>query len=231
MKLSNFLTSTVNTLELFAVSTVRTMWLLWASAFGILWFILVSAFEELESLSASSFEALWLISDSTFEGMWLPWASAFEDLWLFWAAIFEDLESLSVSVAETLVMVSTMLVVIASAAYVASRLQKRTLRERAESFGQFVNRLKTLTESAQAIEEIEAEIRERQATVEKLRRDIDTYEHLKTVNRDELEAVTRVLEGELRRASRHNFWVNFLTNLKFFLLGVAASIVVTLLLG
>lgn len=76
---------------------------------------------------------------------------------------------------------------------------------------------------------IEGEIQARRALVDELRRDATRYEELARLHADEVQAVVEALQGELRvsekRASRTTLIQGFL----FFVLGVAATVVVTLL--
>jgi hypothetical protein len=71
-------------------------------------------------------------------------------------------------------------------------------------------RISTLTESlngaAKTIDAIEHEIKQRQALVEQLEREADTASKLKTLNKDQLDAVAQVLKGEIQSDQRQNFW-------------------------
>jgi hypothetical protein len=115
----------------------------------------------------------------------------------------------------------------------ASLLQaRRRIHTRGETTEQRVNRLTSaLTEATRTIEEIEREMRERQSTVDRLRRDAETYERLKEVNREEVEAVAEVLDVRLQKEGRRSFWVNVAMNFGFFVLGAVVSIITTPLIG
>jgi flagellar biosynthesis/type III secretory pathway M-ring protein FliF/YscJ len=108
-------------------------------------------------------------------------------------------------------------------------------RERSEggrSIEQRINRLTSaLSESAHTIEVVEAEIKERSDLVEKLRRDAETYEQLKNMNREEAEAVAQALRGELETQGRRSFWSNAAMNFVFFVLGVGTTVALSIIFG
>jgi flagellar biosynthesis/type III secretory pathway M-ring protein FliF/YscJ len=89
-----------------------------------------------------------------------------------------------------------------------------------ESTEQRIARLTTaLSESSHVIQEIEAEMKNRTELVEKLKRDAETYERLRNINREEAEAVAQALGGELRKEGRRSLLTNFLMNFGFSCLG------------
>jgi hypothetical protein len=71
-------------------------------------------------------------------------------------------------------------------------------------------RISTLTTSlkgaAETIGAIEQEIKQRQVLVEQLEREADTASKLKTLNKEQLDAVAQVLKGEIQGDQRRNFW-------------------------
>lgn len=85
----------------------------------------------------------------------------------------------------------------------------------------------SLQEAAQAIGDIQKEIQERHRLASKLQQDVQTYQRLKQVNAEEVEAVVQALGGEVRKEGRRNLR----TNIAFFVLGVIASAVTSLLFG
>jgi predicted translin family RNA/ssDNA-binding protein len=110
--------------------------------------------------------------------------------------------------------------------------QRREKSERGRSIEQRINRLSSaLSESAHAIQVVEAEIKERSELVEKLRRDAETYEQLKNMNREEAEAVAQALRGELKTEGRRSFWSNAAMNFLFFVLGVGTTVALSILFG
>ena len=128
--------------------------------------------------------------------------------------------------------ISLLVVLVAPAvAYLGQLLIRR--RERgAESPEQRIQRLtNSLSEAANVAGEIEAEIRRRQGVAERLQQDIQQYERLREVNQEEIEAVAQVLGGQLRKEGRRSFWVGVLMNFVFFVFGVAATVVLSLLFG
>jgi hypothetical protein len=101
-----------------------------------------------------------------------------------------------------------------------------------ESTEQRIARLTTaLSESSHVIQEIEAEMKNRTELVEKLKRDAETYERLRNINREEAEAVAQALGGELRKEGRRSLLTNFFMNFVFFVLGVATTIALSILFG
>ena len=101
-----------------------------------------------------------------------------------------------------------------------------------ESTEQRITRLTTaLSESSHVIQEIEAEMQDRTELVEKLKRDAETYERLRHINREEAEAVAQALGGELRKEGRRSLLTNFLMNFGFFVLGVATTLALSIFFG
>ena len=128
------------------------------------------------------------------------------------------------------------LVSIAAAALTDSYERERRSARRGviaqESTEQRIARLTTaLSESSHVIQEIEAEMKNRTELVEKLKRDAETYERLRNINREEAEAVAQALGGELRKEGRRSLLTNFFMNFVFFVLGVATTIALSILFG
>jgi ABC-type multidrug transport system fused ATPase/permease subunit len=88
-----------------------------------------------------------------------------------------------------------------------------------------------LSESSHVIQEIEEEMRERSELVERLKRDAQTYERLRNINREEAESVAQALGGELRKEGRRSFRANLVMSFAFFLLGVLTPIVLSIVFG
>lgn len=108
-------------------------------------------------------------------------------------------------------------------------LRQLPAHERTEqTFEERIGQLATaLQASAGTIGEIQREIERRQTLVYKLQQDAERYEELSRLKRTEAEAVAQLVEGKLRQGERRSFWTGFAMNFFFFLLGVAASIVLT----
>jgi hypothetical protein len=110
--------------------------------------------------------------------------------------------------------------------------RRRSVQGGAETTEQRIARLTTaLSESSHVIEEIEVEMKDRTELVEKLKRDAETYERLRNINREEAEAVAQALGGELRKEGRRSLFTNFFMNFGFFVLGVATTIALRILFG
>jgi hypothetical protein len=82
-------------------------------------------------------------------------------------------------------------------------------------------------EAAAELDDLEVQIQEHRAIVDKLSHDAETYQHLKDLNRHELAAVSQVLARELKKEGRRSFWVNFATNFGFFVAGVVVTLVLS----
>lgn len=84
-----------------------------------------------------------------------------------------------------------------------------------------------LNESAKTIKEIEAGLAERQKLANQLKQDVETYERLKQVRGPEVEAIARVLSGELEKEGRRSRW----RDIALFVAGAIVSIVTTIIFG
>jgi len=107
--------------------------------------------------------------------------------------------------------------------------QRGTTEESTEQ--RITRRTTALSESSHVIQEIEAEMQDRTELVEKLKRDAETYERLRHINREEAEAVAQALGGELRKEGRRSLLTNFLMNFGFFVLGVATTLALSIFFG
>jgi len=93
-----------------------------------------------------------------------------------------------------------------------------------ETLGIRINKLTSaLKESSRLVSEVEGEIAERQSLVAELQRDAERYQQLVTINKEQVEAVTQLLQGELRKEGSKSFWKGVLVNFIFFGLGVLFS--------
>jgi hypothetical protein len=57
-------------------------------------------------------------------------------------------------------------------------------------------------ESSRLVGEVEDEISKRQSLVNELQQDADCYQKLVSINREQVEAVAQLLQGELRKEGR-----------------------------
>jgi hypothetical protein len=64
----------------------------------------------------------------------------------------------------------------------------------------------SLKGAADTIGQIEEEIKQREALVQRLEEQADTAKKLSAMNKDQLDAVAQVLRGEIGRDERQNFW-------------------------
>lgn len=81
------------------------------------------------------------------------------------------------------------------------------------------------------MQQIETEMNERRHLADQLREDVETYNHLKELNQEQIEAITQVVEDAATSEARRSFYGGIAVNFGFFVLGAVVSIVTTLLLG
>ena len=88
-----------------------------------------------------------------------------------------------------------------------------------------------MSEAAQAIRDIEADISEKHKTAERLSSEVQQYEAqyeaLKDLSQPQVEAIVQFLDMSVKREGRRNLVSNFV----FFALGVISSVVTALLIG
>jgi hypothetical protein len=87
-----------------------------------------------------------------------------------------------------------------------------------------INKLSSaLKESSRLVSEVEGEISKRQSLVAELQADAARYQRLVSINKEQVEAVTQLLQGELRKEGNKSFWKGVLVNFIFFGLGALLS--------
>ena len=105
---------------------------------------------------------------------------------------------------------------------------RKLIKKGEETTVQRVNKLsKSLSQSAQLIDEILTEIDARQKLVDKLQKDTETYDKIAELKSSEVEAISQLLRGEIRKDGRRSFLQNIIINFTFF----CAGIVVTYFIG
>jgi TolA-binding protein len=80
-----------------------------------------------------------------------------------------------------------------------------------------------LKESSRLVGEVEDEISKRQSLVNELQQDAERYQRLVSINREQVEAVAQLLQGELRKEGRKSFWGGVAVNFVFFSFGALLS--------
>lgn len=90
---------------------------------------------------------------------------------------------------------------------------------------------RALTEAIDVIEEFRSEISQGQRAAAQLQQDIEQYEEIARLKRDDVEAVAQVLRSELRVESGRSFRRDLLMNGGFLLLGGGLSLLLTTLIG
>ena len=112
------------------------------------------------------------------------------------------------------------------ASVIAALLQIILRHRKGETTQDRINRLaKSLAGAVQLINQIEKEIEERRSLVTKLQNDIHTYKRIASLNRSEVEAVSQLLRGELRREGGRAFWKTAAVDFLFFVLGAGITMV------
>jgi K+/H+ antiporter YhaU regulatory subunit KhtT len=89
----------------------------------------------------------------------------------------------------------------------------------------------SLRDAAEVIEAIESEVRARQTVVERLQHDANRYEELAQLHASEVKAVAELLQGELRSSEQRTARTTLVQGFLFFVFGVAATVLLTLLVG
>ena len=87
-----------------------------------------------------------------------------------------------------------------------------------------INKLASaLKESSKLVTEVESEISARQELVLELQKDAQRYEQLIHLNKEQVDAVAQVLQGELRKEGNKSLWRGAAVNFIFFVLGALLS--------
>ena len=87
-----------------------------------------------------------------------------------------------------------------------------------------INKLSSaLRESSKLVAEVEGEISKRQELVTELQRDAERYQKLVALNKEQVDAVAQLLQGELRKEGTKSFWKGVVVNFVFFVLGAVFS--------
>jgi F0F1-type ATP synthase membrane subunit b/b' len=81
----------------------------------------------------------------------------------------------------------------------------------------------SLNSAAKAISEIESEIKQREALVQRLKDDAETATKLTTMSKEQTEAVAQVLRGEMEKEKERSFWGTNLSNLFYAVLGIVLA--------
>jgi len=119
----------------------------------------------------------------------------------------------------------------ATVGYVVSHLQRRRLVGSSTTEGRIsslISSLKssadTLSKSITALGEIEGEMGKKRLLANKLQREIDHSTRIAALTREEVDAVTHVMGGVVRREGRRSFWKGLLINFVFFAAGVITTV-------
>ncbi|MBB1319372.1 hypothetical protein H5123_17240 [Shewanella sp. SR43-4] len=106
--------------------------------------------------------------------------------------------------------------------YHKTHSKKETLEDR-------INKLTSaLKESSHLVTEVEIEINKRKNLVQELQKDAEKYEKLVSINKDQVEAVAQLLQGELRKEGNKSFWKGIMANFIFFVLGAGVSVALSI---
>jgi len=101
---------------------------------------------------------------------------------------------------------------------------RKLIKSGEETTIQRVDKLtKALSQSTQLIDQISLEIDARQKLVDKLQKDIQVYNKIAEIKRSEVETVSQLLRGEIRKERRSSLWQNIIINFTFFCTGIVIT--------
>ncbi|MBU0654639.1 MAG: hypothetical protein KJ914_05825 [Gammaproteobacteria bacterium] len=108
------------------------------------------------------------------------------------------------------------------------KIEKKVREKNGEPPEERIKRLtNNLKEAISTISEIEKELKERQALAEKVKSDYEIYQKLADLKKEEVDAVTQALRGELREEGNKSLWISIFINLAFFMVGIFATKYIT----
>ncbi len=103
----------------------------------------------------------------------------------------------------------------------ASRAQRGKKEETLE------DRIRQLTDSlkdaAEVVSKIEAEVQQRKELVVRLQQDAETAKNIANLKKAEVDSVSQLFRGELKKEEKRSFIRDFGMNLGFFVLGVIVT--------
>jgi t-SNARE complex subunit (syntaxin) len=112
----------------------------------------------------------------------------------------------------------------------ARRLPKA--KEKTETLKERAGRLNSSLQNAiSLINEMQNQVQLNQELVVKLQTDVERYDKLVKLKKEEVESVVQVLRSELHSESRKSFWMGVGVNFLFFVLGSGVTAAITLTLA
>lgn len=117
----------------------------------------------------------------------------------------------------TIAMIAGLIVNLTYAFFFVPKPKEIDLQERIRSL------TSSLNSAAKSISDIEGEIKQREALVQRLVKDAETASKLAGINREQVDAVAQALKGEIERDQERNFWSTQLLALFYTLLGVVLA--------
>ena len=88
----------------------------------------------------------------------------------------------------------------------------------------------SLSKSAGELVDLQEQLKERIAFVEDLSAQAKKAEDIASLNKDQLDAVSEILNANLKKEGKRSFWQGVLVNFIFFILGAVASYIVAVYL-
>lgn len=120
-------------------------------------------------------------------------------------------------------------ILVSSGALVLLVIQRRRTRSESETLETRVSRLQnSLTGAAEVVAEIEHEVATRQDLLVKLKNDAERVRALSGLNREQVDAVTQALQGQLVLLEKRSLRGNIILSSIFYILGIASGIVINI---
>lgn len=135
---------------------------------------------------------------------------------------------------KTFATISVLLIgIIASALYdillnVIEKKRKLEKEEKEPDISTKIKRIsKTLDKSSIALSDLQMELEQKIQYVKELNAEANQAQSLLSLSRDQVKAITTMINKETQRENRANFWKSVLVNFVFFILGAVASYVIS----
>lgn len=130
---------------------------------------------------------------------------------------------------EMLSMVASGVTLSAAFSYILMLNKKnRAKRENTDDLSTKIeNASKHLLTASEELSNLQIELSNRIKIVNQLKEDAKVAENIISLNKDQVEAIKTALNIELKKDSKRNFWLSFSIGLFFFILGAAASYIIS----
>jgi len=109
-------------------------------------------------------------------------------------------------------------------------LRKKKQQEKEDIAAKIKGISDSLSKSAGELVDLQEQLKERIAFVEDLSAQAKKAEDIASLNKDQLDAVSEILNANLKKEGKRSFWQGVLVNFIFFILGAVASYIVAVYL-